>query len=87
MLVTVVTLEDGARAEHYVDVVEGKISPETRRQMARCYNALLWHEVPEAERQESEDQRWLWFREIRTTKTHALRFLNIDDHSSSASHD
>ncbi len=65
MKVTIVTLYDGAQAEHFVGAVDGSLSDEQRKQLAIDYDALL--DVPDDD--EDEEPRYLTFVELDTVTT------------------
>lgn len=60
MKVTIVTLYDGAQAEHFVGAVEGSLTDEQRKELALAYDALL--DVPDED--EDEEPRYLTFVEL-----------------------
>jgi hypothetical protein len=75
--ITLVTLYDGAQADHFVGAVSGSLSNEQRKELAVQYDALL--DVPEDD--EDEEPRYLTFVELDTVEApHQLGALvNIDD--------
>jgi hypothetical protein len=58
--ITLVTLYDGAQADHFVGAVAGSLSDEQRKELAIQYDALL--DVPEDD--EDEEPRYLTFVEL-----------------------
>jgi hypothetical protein len=75
-IVTVVTLYDDDKVEHYVGVVLGKVTDEQRAELAKLYNAVL--EVPEG--LDDESPRVMYFAQVeaQTDPAKLMALLNID---------
>jgi hypothetical protein len=70
--ITLVTLYDGAQADHFVGAIEGSLTDEERKNLALAYDALL--DVPDDD--EDDEPRYLTFVELDTVPASAYLEMN-----------